>query len=151
LYENEARGLISNGFCQDDGVAFHRSPAMRYYLAVGHALFGESGYGIILFQQLLRGGTAILLMRVTRRMTDLSWLRWATAVLIVLLPGPMALSLRYWPETLGAFLFAAFCVALLQQARMPRQAAHASGMGLLSGLLALVRTNAISVFSVIVL
>ena len=60
LYENKARGLVANGFCNDDGVAFHRSPVMRYYLAGAHAFFGESGYGVILFQQVLRGITAIL-------------------------------------------------------------------------------------------
>ena len=67
---------------------------------------------------------------------------WAAAGLVVLLPGPLALSLRYWPETLGAFFFAAVCLTLVQGERNRPKGCVAAG--LLCGLLALVRTNAIS-------
>ena len=144
LYESEARSLVANGFCKDDGVAFHRSPAMRYYLAGAHALFGESGYGVILFQQVLRGITAILARRLLRRLAAPAWMGWAAAGLVVLLPGPLALSLRYWPETLGAFFFAAVCLTLVQAERMQGRPKRSAGAGLLCGLLALVRTNAVS-------
>ena len=52
---------------------------MRYYLAAAHALFGESGYGVILFQQLLRGATGILVLRLMRRLAAPAWTGWAAA------------------------------------------------------------------------
>jgi hypothetical protein len=150
LYENEARGLVFNGFARDDGVAFHRSPAMRYYLAAAHALFGESGYGVILFQQLLRGATGILVLRLMRRLAAPAWTSWVAAGIVILLPGPMTLSLRYWPETLGTMLFAGVCLALVGKDRTRSQGASSILTGLLCGLLALVRTNAVSLVPVIV-
>jgi hypothetical protein len=149
LYENEARGLAANGFCQDDGVSFHRSPAMRYYLAAAHALFGESGYGVILFQQLLRGATGILVLHLMRRLAAPAWTGWAAAGIVILLPGPLTLSLRYWPETPGALLLVGVCLALVREERTKRGASSIC-TGLLCGLLALVRTNAVSLVPAIV-
>ena len=74
---------------------------------------------------------------------------WAAAGLVVLLPGPLALSLRYWPETLGAFFFAAVCLTLVQAERIKTRTSRFAGAGLLCGLLALVRTNAISLIPVV--
>ena len=60
---------------------------------------------------------------------------WAAAGLVVLLPGPLALSLRYWPETLGAFFFAAVCLTLVQAERIKTRTSRFAGAGLLCGLL----------------
>jgi hypothetical protein len=150
LYENEARSLVFNGFLRDDGVAFHRSPAMRYYLAAAHALFGESGYGVILFQQLLRGATGILVLRLMRELAAPTWNGWVAAGIVILLPGPMTLSLRYWPETPGALLLAGLCLALARGEGVKSGAASPISTGFMCGLLALVRTNAVSLVPAIV-
>jgi 4-amino-4-deoxy-L-arabinose transferase-like glycosyltransferase len=123
-------------------VAFHRSPFMRYYLFAGHALFGESGYGVILFQQVLRGVTALLTLGLTRLLTRHSGPGWLPAVITLCLPNPIGLSLYYWPETLGTVLFLVVCIGLVSWVRRP-SIRGGIGTGLAVGVLCLVRTNTI--------
>jgi 4-amino-4-deoxy-L-arabinose transferase-like glycosyltransferase len=144
LYENEARTLAFQGFRRDDGMAFHRSPAMRYYLVAAHAVFGESGYGVILLQQVLRGGVAVLVLVLVRLMTDRSGLAWVASVVVLVLPSPLDLSLHYWPEAVGAFVFALVCLRLVRGQCRASSVWRDAVTGLAVGLLALVRTNAVS-------
>jgi hypothetical protein len=146
IYESEARTLALNGISHDDGLAFHRSAGMRYYLAAAHWLFGEAGYGVILFQQVLRGGTALLMFLLARRLAAPHWLGWSAAGIVLLLPNLARFSLWFWPETPGTFLFALACSLAVRTEgeRGRRLLAWAAGTGLGVGLLALIRTNAVS-------
>jgi hypothetical protein len=141
-YADEARTLFFNGLLTDDGVAFHRSPFMRYYLLVGHALFGESTYGVILFQQVLRGVTALLTLHLTQILTRQRGAGWLAAIITLCLPNPITLSLYYWPETLGTVLFLVVCIGLVGWVQRP-SVRRGVGVGLTVGVLALVRTNSI--------
>jgi hypothetical protein len=146
LYETEARRLVLNGFLQDDGIPFHRSAGMRYYLSAAHALFGESGYGVILFQQVLRGVTALLALSLVRRLSRRTWPGWVAAVVIAALPSLVNLSLRYWSETVGEVLFMLVCLALVHgdKGRTRHTVRGSIGTGFGVGLLGLLRTNALS-------
>ena len=145
LYETQARNLLRHGMLHDNPYPFHRSPAMRYYLALGHLLFGEDGYGVVLWQQVLRGLTALLTLAAWRALVaNAHWLwGWWIATMVLFIPKAAKFSIRYWPVTLGTFLFA-LAVWCLVRAEKRRQAGPwLLAAGLTCGLLALVRTNAI--------
>ena len=144
LYETQARNLLRYGLRHDDHYPFHRSPAMRYYLALSHLLFGEDGYGVVLWQQVLRGLTALLTLATWRALVaNAHWLwGWSIATLVLFVPKAAKFSIRYWPVTLATFLLAllVWCLTCWEKRRSGPWLLAA---GLTCGLLALVRTNAI--------
>jgi 4-amino-4-deoxy-L-arabinose transferase-like glycosyltransferase len=148
IYETEARKLLLRGFF-DDPVPFHRSPGMRYYLAAAHYLFGESGYGVVLFQQVLRGLTALAALAMWRLMGRLFWLGWVMAFVIATHPGLTQQSLRYWPESVATFLFAALALAILKVEARKKRLGPCVETGFWSGLLALIRSNGVGMVPVV--
>jgi hypothetical protein len=142
LYESEARHLVRVGWKVDDGVAFHRCGGMRYYLAGAHLLLGESTYGVVMFQQALRGVAGLLGLALLLQLGASAKVGWITALGLVLHPALSKRSFLFWPDTLGTVLFLGLCVvAALGETRNRRWGLAG---GLLAGLLGLFRANAIS-------
>lgn len=145
IYESEARTLLLQSFYATP-FPYHRSPAMPYYLLLTHMLFGENGYGIMLFQQILRGLSALLAgalwFLLTRR------LGWTVAVILVVLFMPYlpGLSLRYWVEVVAVALGLSCCYFFI---RGENEACRGISpwffmAGCSAGLFAIFRTNAIT-------
>jgi hypothetical protein len=145
IYETEARTLLLQGFYATT-YPYHRSPAMPYYLASMHMLFGENGYGIMLLQQILRGVLALLAgalwFLLTRR------LGWAVAVILAVLFMPQlpGLSLRYWAEVVAVILGLCCCYCFIRgENEVCRGLSPWFFMaGCSAGLFAIFRTNAIA-------